>query len=52
MAELTSIEEFFDWADTKASEGIVRLCPVRVGKGDQSKWTVWGDTEYPHSEPR
>ncbi|MDX1406455.1 MAG: hypothetical protein R3192_18125 [Woeseiaceae bacterium] len=52
MAEFATVAELLDWADSRHDQGITRLCPVRVGQGKASKWTVWGDPDYPHSEPR
>jgi 8-oxo-dGTP pyrophosphatase MutT (NUDIX family) len=51
MSALQTIDEIIDWADSRVDNGITRLCPVRVKQGVGSKWTVWGDPEYPHGEP-
>ena len=51
MSSYGSIEELVNWADIRAREGITRLCPVRIREGGESKWVVWGDPGYPHSEP-
>lgn len=51
MSEMQSVDEIIEWADSRTQSGITRLCPVRVKTNGQSKWTVWGDPEYPHSKP-
>jgi 8-oxo-dGTP pyrophosphatase MutT (NUDIX family) len=51
MSAFTTIEELIDWANARAQEGIIRLCPIRVQKNGKSKWTVWGDDDYPEDEP-
>jgi 8-oxo-dGTP pyrophosphatase MutT (NUDIX family) len=52
MSEFRTVDELKAWADGEAKEEITRLCPVRVNENGNSKWTVWGDPEYPHSEPK
>lgn len=51
MSKFATIAELVDWADSRVQEGITRLCPVKVKQNGNSRWTVWGDPEYPHSEP-
>ena len=51
MSEFHSIDGMMNWADSRTQQGITRLCPVRVKQNGKSMWTVWGDPEYPHSEP-
>jgi 8-oxo-dGTP pyrophosphatase MutT (NUDIX family) len=51
MSAFATIDELIDWANTTAQEGIIRLCPINVQKNGKSKWTVWGDDDYPADEP-
>ena len=51
MSAFATIEELIDWANARAREGIIRLCPIRVQKNGKSKWTVWGDDDYPADDP-
>ena len=51
MSEFETIDELMDWADSRITDGITRLCPVKVEVDGKRRWTVWGDPEYPHSEP-
>ena len=51
LSEFHTIDEITDWADARVQEGITRLCPIKVRLNGKSKWTVWGDSAYPHSDP-
>ena len=51
ISAFATIEELIDWANTTAQEGIIRLCPIRVQENGKSKWTVWGDDDYPADKP-
>ena len=51
MSGFATIEELSDWANARAQEGIIRLRPISVQENGKSKWTVWGDDDYPEDEP-
>ncbi len=51
MAKFTTIDELFDWANTRTQGDIVKLRPIRIQKNGKSQWAVWGDDGYPADRP-
>ncbi len=51
MAKFTTIDELFDWANTRTQGDVVKLRPIRIQKNGKSQWAVWGDDGYPADRP-
>lgn len=51
MSEFATIDELFDWANSRVQEGIVKLRPIKIRQNGKSKWVVWGDDGYPADKP-
>lgn len=51
MAKFATIDELFDWANTRVHEEIIKLRPIKIQRNGKSKWVVWGDDGYPADRP-
>ena len=47
MIDCASVHALVDWANSRVTEGIIKLRPVRIMQNEKSVWVVRGDPGYP-----